>query len=87
MIEKWKDTEDEKGELQAEYDELEEEYAKARAELAKPHISERWRDMVEKIEAILYIPAKSHEINVTITDTDYKVDCFVKCIGEEETEM
>lgn len=84
MFERWKDTEEEKEELQTEYDELEEEYAKARTELAKPRISERWREMIDKVEAILEIPADNHGILVAITETDYKVNCWLKGVGEEE---
>lgn len=84
MYERWQDAEEVRVQLLEDFDELQEEYAKAREELARPHIGERWRDMIEKIEAILGIPADSHEIEVTITETDYRINCCLMGIGEED---
>ena len=84
MFEKWQEVASEHESLWESYDELQENYAKAMEELRKPRMSEKWEEMVQKIEAILAFPAMDHEIVVRITDSDVRIDCHISGVGEEE---
>lgn len=86
MFEKWQEAESDYETLLENHDELQADYAKAIEQLRQPQISEKWIDMIQKIEAILDMPAIGHEIVVRITERDVRIDCHVSGIGEDVSE-
>lgn len=86
MFEKWKEAESDYEILLDNHDELQADYAKAIEQLRQPQISDKWIEMIQKIEAILDMPAIGHEIVVRITERDVRIDCHISGIGEEVSE-
>lgn len=86
MFEKWQDAVSDYDSLLENHDELQADYAKAIEQLRQPQISEKWIDMIQKIEAILAFPAMGHEIVVRITERDVRIDSHISGVGEEVSE-
>lgn len=83
MFEKWQEAVSDYDSLMDNHEELQADYAKAIEQLRQPQISDRWIEMVQKIEAILAFPAMDHEIVVRITDSDVRIDCHISGVGED----
>lgn len=84
MYEKWREMEEYYRELEDEHDALLNDYARAREELAKPHIEEKWQNMCMKIQDILSAPAEEHQITIHIINDTYRIDCRLSGMYEEK---
>ena len=87
MFEKWQEAVSDYDILLNNHDELQADYAKAIEQLRQPQISDRWIEMVQKIEAILAFPAMDHEIVVRITERDVRIDCHISGVGEDASDL
>ena len=87
VLEKYNDLLSDYNALMEDHDELQADYAKAITELKNtPQMDEKYIEMVEKIKAIMSVPARWHEVNVSIDDDEYRISCHLTGMYEEETE-
>ena len=87
MFEKWQEAVSDYESLMDNHEELQADYAKAIEQLRQPQISDKWIDMIQKIEAILDMPAIGHEIVVRITERDVRIDCHISGVGEDVSDL
>ena len=87
MFEKWQEAVSDYESLMDNHEELQADYAKAIEQLRQPQISDKWIDMIQKIEAILDMPALGHEIVVRITERDVRIDCHISGVGEDVSDL
>lgn len=87
MFEKWRETVSDYESLMDNHEELQADYAKAIEQLRQPQISDKWIDMIQKIESILDMPAIGHEIVVRITERDVRIDCHISGVGEDVSDL